>query len=73
MDRASLSSQSQDVQTNADGSIDIDFAPHALNGRQANWVPTDPDGEFEVLFRFYGPEQSLFEKTWQLPDIAKLA
>ena len=21
------------------------------------------------MFRFYGPEQPLFEKTWQLPDI----
>ena len=33
---------------------------------------TNPDGEFEVLFRFYGPEKSLFEKkTWRLPDIEK--
>jgi len=25
-----------------------------------------------VLFRFYGPEKSLFEKkTWRLPDIEK--
>jgi hypothetical protein len=25
-----------------------------------------------VLFRFYGPEKSLFEKTtWRLPDVAK--
>jgi hypothetical protein len=21
------------------------------------------------MFRFYGPEKALFEKTWQLPDI----
>jgi len=24
-----------------------------------------------VLFRFYGPEKPLFDKTWQLPDIEK--
>jgi len=24
-----------------------------------------------VLFRFYGPEKPLFEKTWRLPDIQK--
>jgi len=26
-------------------------------------------GKFEVLFRFYGPEKPLFDKTWKLPDI----
>jgi hypothetical protein len=25
-----------------------------------------------VLFRFYGPEKPLFEKTWRLPDIEKV-
>jgi hypothetical protein len=35
-------------------------------------VPTQPNKGFEVLFRFYGPEKPLFEKTWKLPDIDKL-
>jgi hypothetical protein len=26
---------------------------------------------FEVLFRFYGPEKPLFDKTWVLPDIER--
>jgi hypothetical protein len=26
----------------------------------------------EVLFRFYGADKSLFEKTWRLPDVEKL-
>ena len=30
------------------------------------------DGKFEVLFRFYGPEKPLFDKTWKLPDIEKV-
>jgi len=25
-----------------------------------------------VLFRFYGPEKPLFEKTWRLPNIEKV-
>jgi len=25
-----------------------------------------------VLFRFYGPEKPLFDKTWKLPDIEKV-
>jgi hypothetical protein len=34
--------------------------------------PTDPGSRFEALFRFYGPEKPLFDKTWILPDINKL-
>jgi len=26
---------------------------------------------FEALFRFYGPEKSVFDKSWTLPDIEK--
>jgi hypothetical protein len=48
------------------------FGPKAPAGKESNWVPTSPTGEFEVLFRFYGPEKSLFEKQWKLPDIEKL-
>jgi hypothetical protein len=36
-------------------------------------VETDPAGRFEVLVRFYGPGKPLFEKTWTLPDIEKVA
>jgi len=25
-----------------------------------------------VLFRFYGPEKPLFDKTWKLPDIERI-
>ena len=41
----------------------------AAAGKQSNCVPTKPKGQFEVLFRFYGPEKALFDKTWKLPDI----
>jgi hypothetical protein len=36
-------------------------------------VPTNPAGGFEVLFRLYGPEQPLFDKTWVLPDIERVS
>jgi hypothetical protein len=72
MPRAGRSSQSPGLQINGDGSVDIYFGPAAPANKESNWVPTNPRGEFEVLFRFYGPEKSLFEKkTWRLPDIEK--
>jgi hypothetical protein len=71
MQRASRSSQNPELQKNADGSVDIYFGPRTPAGKESNWVPTSADGKFEVLFRFYGPEKSLFDKTWRLPDIEK--
>jgi hypothetical protein len=56
----------------ADGSVDIYFGPKAPAGKDSNWVPTNPRGQFEVLFRFYGPEKPLFDKTWKLPDIERI-
>jgi hypothetical protein len=68
----SRSSQTPGLQENADGSVDVYLGPRAPAGMESNWVPTSTDGEFEVLFRFYGPEEPLFEKTWRLPDIEKI-
>jgi hypothetical protein len=38
-------------------------------GKESNWIPTDLNGKFEVLSRFYGPEKPLLDKSWTLPDI----
>jgi hypothetical protein len=73
MPRAGRSSQSPGLQTNADGSTDIWFGPKAPAGKESNWVPTSVNGQFEVLFRFYGPEKPVFDKTWSLPDIERIA
>jgi hypothetical protein len=35
------------------------------------WIPTISDRGFAVLFRFYGPEKPMFDKTWKLADIEK--
>jgi hypothetical protein len=61
------------LQKNADGSIDVYFGPKAPAGKESNWVATSPTGRFEVLFRFYGPQKPLFDKTWKLPDIELVA
>jgi hypothetical protein len=68
----SRSSQTPGLHKHADGSVDISFGPKAPAGKESNWVPTSTDGGFEVLFRFYGPEKPLFDKTWKLPDIEEV-
>jgi hypothetical protein len=69
----SRSSLSPGIQTKADGSVDVWFGPKAPPGKESNWVPTNAGGRFEVFFRLYGPEKPLFDKTWVLPDIEKVA
>ena len=69
--RPSRSSQSPGLQNNPDGSVDVYFGPKAPAGQEPNWVPTKAGGQFEVLFRIYGPEKAFFEKAWMLPDIVK--
>jgi hypothetical protein len=69
--RLSRSSQTPGLQKNTDGSAEVFFGPNAPAGKETNWVPTNANGQFEVLFRFYGPEKALFEKAWKLPDIER--
>jgi hypothetical protein len=67
--RPSLASNDTAVQKNADGSVDIYFGAKAPAGKESNWVPTDPKGRFELLFRLYGPKKEFFEMAWKLPDV----
>ncbi len=68
----SRSSGIREMQKNADGSIDVYFGPSAPAGKEANWAPRDPKGEFELMFRFYGPTPALFDKSWKLPDVEEM-
>jgi len=68
----SRSSHTPGILENDDGSVDVYTGPEAPAGRESNWIPTRADGGFEVLFRFYGPQPPLFDKTWRLPDIQRV-
>jgi hypothetical protein len=37
-----------------------------------NWLPTVPGKRFFLIFRFYGPELSFFDKSWTLNDVEKV-
>lgn len=70
---SSRASTSQGLAVNDDGSVDVYFGPTAPDGASSNWVPTKACNAFEVLFRFYGPDKPLFDKTWKLPDIDRVS
>ena len=59
-------------QANAEGSFDIYFGPNAPAGKENQWVKTIPGKGWFTYVRMYGPEESLFDGTYKLPDIEKL-
>jgi hypothetical protein len=59
---------------NTDGSIDIDFGPEAPagSGTASNWIQTTPGKGWFTLFRFYGPLEPFFDKTWKPNDLVEV-
>jgi hypothetical protein len=69
MEKSSIDSNQSAVKKNKDGSIDIYFGPKAPKGMKANWLPTDKERRFFLLFRFYGPQKGVFDGSFELNDI----
>lgn len=65
------SSQTPGLKKNDDGSVTLYFGPKPPAEGESNWVPTDPNGNFEILTRFYGPTKGLYDQSWKLNDIEK--
>lgn len=61
---------------NADGSVDIEFGPQAPPGGASpnkNWIQTIPGRGWFMLFRFYGPLDAFFDKSWRPDDIVEIS
>jgi hypothetical protein len=67
--RVELSSYDKNLVTNLDGSVDVYFGPESPVGHETNWIYTAPDASWFTMFRFYGPEPAVFDRSWQLPDL----
>jgi hypothetical protein len=71
--RPDISSRKEDIVVNEDGSVDVYFGPEAPEGKEANWVQTNPGEGWFAYFRFYGPTEPFFDKSWALPDFEKMS
>jgi hypothetical protein len=63
---------SNNLQRNADGTVDIHMGPTAPDGMESNWIQTIPDRGFFIYFRLYGPEQEWFDRSWKLDDVERV-
>jgi hypothetical protein len=68
---ADISSRKPDLVKNADGSVDVTFGPVKPEGA-ANWIQTTPGKGWFAYFRFYGPTEAYFAKSWQLNDFEQV-
>jgi hypothetical protein len=56
---------------NSDGSIDAYFGPRLQPERECNSIKTIPGKGWFAYFRWYGPTEAFFDKSWKLPDIER--
>lgn len=67
-----LDSYKQGLKKNADGTVDISFAPQAPTGQESNWILTRDAKPFFVMFRIYGPQKGAVDGSWILNDIERV-
>lgn len=67
--RGDRGSRDTELVTNPDGSIDLYFGPETPATGETNWVQTVPGKHWFSYFRFYGPLEPYFDRSWKLGDI----
>jgi hypothetical protein len=67
-----LSSRTEGLVKNKDGSIDIYFGPTAPVGHETNWVQTIPNEYWFTYFRLYAPTEAYFDRSWPMYDIEEI-
>jgi len=58
-----------ELHVNRDGSVDLFFGPKAPARKPSNWISTATGRRWMAVFRIYGPERAIRERTWTMNDI----
>jgi hypothetical protein len=64
-----LDSYQKGLRSNADGSIDVYFAPAPPPGQEGNWLQTIPGKAWFVALRMYGPLEPWLDQSWRPGEI----
>ena len=67
-----VSSRTEGLQVNEDGTVNIYFGPNAPEGKESNWVQTNPGDYWFCYFRLYAPTEKYFDRSWPMYDIEKV-
>lgn len=72
IDRYSLGDRSPGIQYGDDGSVTIYLQPTSPGpDKEANWLPTPPDGPFRPMLRTYEPGTAILDGTYPMPLIQR--
>jgi hypothetical protein len=69
---ADISSRTKGLVVNTDGSVDLYFGPKKPAGSNDNYVMTMQGKGWFTYFRFYGPKEAYFDRSWQLLDLEEV-
>lgn len=64
-----VGSQTEGFKKNADGSMDVYFAPKAPEGFEGNWLQTIPGKSWFTILRMYGPLEPWLDKSWRPSEV----
>ncbi|WP_246648046.1 MULTISPECIES: DUF1254 domain-containing protein [Rhizobium] len=68
--RYSIGSTTDGLKKNADGSLTV-VIQNEKPADTSNWLPA-PKGEFNLTFRFYGPEPAVLDGSYRLPAVRQV-
>ena len=69
---ADISSRKEGLRKNDDGSVDLYVGPKPPAGWEKNWIETIPGKAWFAYFRFYGPTEGYFKRSYALPDFEEM-
>ena len=70
--KAGVSSLDEGLVENDDGSVTVHVGTKPPKGKEANWAPTVEGRDYFLLFRFYGPTETFYDKSWVLGDVERV-
>jgi len=56
------------MKKNIDNSVTLYVGTKAPKGYESNWIPTAGKTPY-LMFRFYGPQDAFYDKSFKLPDV----
>ena len=68
----SVFSSDKKLVLNNDNSVDVLFSPDPVDGKDTNWIKTEPGKQWYMILRLYYPLDSWFNKKWQPGAVEEL-
>lgn len=70
--KKSIVNNKREIKVEKDGSVKVFIGPNAPKGYESNWIATNEKEGFFMYFRFYGPLESYYDKSWKMSDVIRI-